>query len=36
VIAVAIFTVVQAVVGPMIRQAAVKNAQVLLGVPRSS
>jgi putative membrane protein len=31
VIAVAIFTVVQAVVGPMIRQAAVKNAQVLLG-----
>lgn len=31
VIAVAIFTLVQAVVGPMIRQAAVKNAQALLG-----
>jgi putative membrane protein len=31
VIAVAIFTLVEAVVGPMIRQAAVKNAQVLLG-----
>jgi putative membrane protein len=31
VIAVAIFTLVEAVVGPMIRQAAVKNAQALLG-----
>jgi putative membrane protein len=31
VIAVAIFTLIQAVVGPMIRQAAVKNAQALLG-----
>jgi putative membrane protein len=31
VVAVAIFTLVEAVVGPMIRQAAVKNAQALLG-----
>jgi putative membrane protein len=31
VIAVAIFTLVEAVVGPMIRQAAVNNAQALLG-----
>lgn len=31
VIAVGIFTLVAAVVGPMIRQAAVKNAQALLG-----
>jgi putative membrane protein len=31
VIAVAIFTLVEVVVGPMIRQAAVKNAQALLG-----
>lgn len=31
VIAIAIFTLVEAVVGPMIRQAAVKNAQALLG-----
>jgi putative membrane protein len=31
VIAVATFTLVESVVGPMIRQAAVKNAQALLG-----
>jgi putative membrane protein len=31
VIAAAIFTLIQAVVGPMVRQAAVKNAQALLG-----